>query len=316
MTRGSALLGILRLGLRIVAAGCAVLLLLMGAAWLTGTMLIRRAEPNAFAVPDGVPGRLLAVGEQPVHVVERGTGPPLLLVHGLAGSTYDWEAHALDALAREHRVVAVDLWGMGFSARDDAFAYGYDLWVRQLVGTLDALGIDRAAVGGHSLGGALAVLLAAEHPERVDRVVLVSPLVPLESHERATFLRVLTTPGAGELVLGLRDLPAARLGFSDAHRERADAAFRIRGTRAALLDYVRHGGDAERLARAYASVHAPTLIVHGRDDDLVPYAAMTRWAPRIEHVTVLPLDGVGHWPLRDAPDRVVEAVQTFATTGS
>jgi pimeloyl-ACP methyl ester carboxylesterase len=302
---------VLRILLRGAAVVVGILLVLGGIGYAVGSFWIARDEPDAAAAPESVPGRLLDVGAHPVHVVERGSGPPLLLVHGFPGSTYDWEEHVLGPLARDHRVIALDLYGMGFSARDDALAYGLDLWADQVRGTLDALGIGRTAVAGHSMGGAVTAAFAAAHPERVERLVLVAPLVPLAEEERALFFRILETPGAGEALLGWRDHLPALPGFSDAYHARARAAFRIRGTRSALLRWVRDGYDRAALERAYHGLAVPTLIVAGRADDVVPWAAIERTATRIQDALVLPLDGQGHWLLRDAPERVVDAMRTF-----
>jgi pimeloyl-ACP methyl ester carboxylesterase len=284
---------------------------LAGVAYALGSYWIARAEPESVALPQAVPGRLIAVGAHPVHVVERGSGPPLLLVHGFAGSTYDWEEHVLEQLARTHRVIALDLYGMGFSDRDDAMTYGLALWGEQLRATLDALGVERAAVAGHSMGGAVAAAFAAGHPERVDRLVLVAPLVPIEAGEGSLVFRILETPGAGEALLGWLDHLPALPGFSDAYHARARQAFRIRGTRHALLTWVRRGYDREALASAYRGLRSPALIVAGRADDIVPWAAIERTATTIDGALVLPLDSQGHWLLRDAPARLVDAMRTF-----
>jgi len=278
-------------------------------AWGWGSILIRRAETEPGGrVPAGVAGRLVPAGGHLVHVVEAGQGDPWLLVHGFAGSTWDWEEHVLGPVARSHRVIAIDLLGMGFSGRAGAFAYGYDLWAAELGAVLDALGVTRATVVGHSLGGAVAAIFAGEHPERVERLVLVAPLVPLEQSERTWFCKLAEMPGVGELLLGRADHLPELPGFDAAYHARAHEIFRIRGTRAALLDYLRHGRDTPRLVAAYQRIEAPTLIVTGTADDIVPHKAVRRWAPAIRDALVLPLDGVGHWIMRDAPDRLLAAL--------
>jgi len=274
-----------------------------------GRVLIARAEPDReTALPAGVPGRLVDVHGRMVHVVEAGDGPTVILVHGFAGSTLDWEEHVLAPLARTHRVVALDLLGMGFSARDDELAYGFGTWTDQVVDTMDALGIARATLVGHSLGGAIVALVAGEHAERVDRLVLVAALVPLQPSERAWFFNLLEIPGVGEPMLGALDHLPHLPGFSAAYHARAHEIFRRRGTRDALLRYQRHGRDIPRLEAAYRQIRAPTLVVHGTADDTVPWAAVRRWAPAIDGALVLPLDGIGHWIPRDAPERLLTAL--------
>jgi 2-hydroxymuconate-semialdehyde hydrolase len=287
-------------------------LLSLGILWIAGTLLIRRAEPvEGTAPPADLPGRMIEAGGRQVHVVEAGAGEPMVLVHGFAGSTFDWEEHVMPALAASHRAIAFDLLGMGFSERPEGFAYGWDAWRRQLVDVLDALGIARATIVAHSLGGAVASIVAGEHPDRVAKLVLVAPLVPLEQSERQGFFKLLEIPGIGEAMLGTTDHLPDLPGFSDAYHARAHAAFLRRGTRDALLTYLRHGRDVPRLVAAYRTIEAPTLVVAGTVDDTVPYAALRRWSPAIHDALLLPLDATGHWVMRDQPKRLVSAIDAF-----
>jgi pimeloyl-ACP methyl ester carboxylesterase len=289
-----------------------VLIGLLVLGYSAGLVLIARGEPEPGAVlPAGVPGRLVAAGGHMVHVVEAGDGPPIVLIHGFAGSTLDWEGPVMDGLARAHRVVALDLLGMGFSARGDDLDYGFRLWSDQVVAVMDALGIPRASVVGHSLGGAVATVLACAHGARVEKLALVAPLVPLEPSERAWFFRLAAIPGIGEMLLGTADHLPRLPGFGDTYHARAHEIFRIRGTRVALLRYLRHGRDPEELADAQRCVTAPTLIVAGTADDVIPHKAVRRAATGFGGALVLPLDGIGHWVMRDAPDRLLAALGDF-----
>jgi len=269
-----------------------------------------RERDDGRALPSGVPGRLLDVGGRRVHVVERGDGPPLLLVHGFGGSTFDFEELVLDPLARSHRAIAVDLYGFGWSERSDDFRYGWTLWSDELAGALDALGIERASIAGHSMGGAVAAVFAARHPERVDRLILADALYPSEPGEVPLVFRALRTPIVGELALGLVGDPSPP-GSSAAYRARALPWYRVRGTRSAWLRYVRDATKRDELAAAYPAIAAPTLILHGTDDESVPYAAMERAAPAIRAARIVPLPGGHHFLLRDAPDRFVREVDAF-----
>jgi pimeloyl-ACP methyl ester carboxylesterase len=275
-----------------------------------GPLLIVLREPDdGVQLPADVAGRLLDVGGRRVHVVERGAGPAVLLVHGFGGSTDDWQL-VLEPLARTHRVIAVDLFGVGWSERRDDFHYGWTLWADQLVGVLDALGIERASVVGHSMGGAVAAVFAARHPDRIDRLVLADALYPPEPGETPITFRALQLPMVGELALGLLAAPIAP-GFAPAYQTRARAWFRIRGTRRGMLRYVRDLTKREELAAVYPGIAAPTLIVHGTADGFVAYAAMERTAPRIRGARIVSLAGGGHFPQRDAPEDLVRAVESF-----
>jgi pimeloyl-ACP methyl ester carboxylesterase len=284
----------------------------LAVAWVCGTLFIWRAEPeHGDGLPAGVAGRLLAVGERQVHVVEAGAGEPVVLVHDFAGSTLDWERTVVPALSRTHRVVAFDLLGMGFSARASELAYGWDLWSRQLTDVMDALGMPRASLVGLGLGAAVTALVAGEHPDRVAKLVMVAPRVPVDQSERPWLERLLEIPGVGEMLLGTRDHLPADDGFAPDYVERARAIFRREGTRAALLTYERHGRDTARLANAYREIAAPTLVVAGTTDDVVPYVAVRKWTPAIADVILLPIGNAGHWLLRDEPERVVGAIEDF-----
>jgi pimeloyl-ACP methyl ester carboxylesterase len=119
---------------------------------------------------DTFTSRFVDSGEVRLHAVIGGDGPPLLLVHGWPETWYAWR-HVMPALARDFEVIAVDQRGIGLS---DKPAGGYDTGTqaRDLAGLMDALGHRRFAVVGHDTGFAISYALAADHPERVERIAL------------------------------------------------------------------------------------------------------------------------------------------------
>jgi pimeloyl-ACP methyl ester carboxylesterase len=125
--------------------------------------------PEGFA--DTFTSRHIDTGEVSLHAVIGGDGPPLLLVHGWPETWYAWRM-LMPALARDFEVIAVDQRGMGLS---DKPAGGYDTGTqaRDLIGLMDALGHERFAVVGHDTGFAISYALAADHPDRVERVALL-----------------------------------------------------------------------------------------------------------------------------------------------
>jgi pimeloyl-ACP methyl ester carboxylesterase len=294
-----------------VLAAVAVLVLLCGGLYVLGLRQIAAREPEQLnQVRDQPAGRLIEVHGRQVHVVEQGVGPTLVLVHGFAASTFDWEEAVLPALAQDHHTIALDLYGMGFSERDEHLRYGFDLWARQLGETLDVLGIERATVIGHSLGGAVATLFAAEQPERVECLVLLSALAPATLREAPWWFFVLAMPGVGEFFAGQIE-HFTPPGFSAAHYERARRIYRLAGTRLTLLRYVRGGADFPRLLAAYSQVKASTLILHGTADESVPYATIERVKPLLQRVQMVPDQGGGHWLYRDKPEWVVSQIRAF-----
>ena len=269
-----------------------------------------REQGDGRMLPKDVPGRLLDVGGHRVHVVEEGTGSPLLLVHGFGASTFDFEEFVLARLAQSHRVVAVDLYGFGWSERNDGFAYGWMLWSDQLLGVLDALGIERASLVGHSMGGAVAAVFAARYPARVDRLVLADALYPQEESEIPWSSRSSALRSPASWPSGSRGISSAPVS-SVAYRARTRELAGIPGTRRGWLRYVRERGKRADLGAAYGKITAPTLVLHGTADESVSFATMQRAVPAIHGARIVPLPGGHHFLLRDAPDVVVREVDAF-----
>jgi pimeloyl-ACP methyl ester carboxylesterase len=202
---------------------------------------------------------------------------------------------------------------MGFSDRDDALPYGLPLWADQLAGVLDEIGVARADVVGRDLGAAVAATFGARHPDRTRRLVLVATRVPLTRDDEPPRLWWLRLPGIGELMMGraVRELRALR----GARDERTEETWKVPGTRDAVLRALRADIDPEAFGADLRVIAAPTLVVHGRADVLVPFAAVSRWIPLIDGVIVQPLDTIGHWPTDEARDTVTTLVTDFLADG-
>ena len=129
-----------------------------------------RPEIGESAVAAGITTNYLHAGDP--------SAPPLLLLHGSGpGVTAyaNWRL-TIPTLATRLRVVAPDLAGFGFTERPDGIVYRMDTWVDQAVGLMDTLGIEKASLVGNSFGGGLALRIAARHPDRVDRLVLMGSM--------------------------------------------------------------------------------------------------------------------------------------------
>ncbi len=217
----------------------------------------------------------------------------------------NWPELVIERLANGHRVIALDLFGMGFSERNDDFPYGFALWSRQLVSVLDILGIERASPIGHSLGGTVVIFFAANYPDRVDRIVLAGSAISIP-----WWFPVLVMPGSGELFLASQDVFGPT--FSPTHRAQAVAAYQIRGTRAALLRYVRHSIlEAGDVLPAVGAVRAKALQLHGTADEEVPFSAAERLQTQLQDSRLVPIPEAGHFVMVDAPERFASEVETF-----
>lgn len=264
----------------------------------------------------------------PVHGVatnyhDRGDGPPVLLVHGSGPGVSAWANWrlVLPRLSRRLRVVAPDVLGFGYTERPPGVRYGADAWLDHLVGFLDALDLPRVSVVGNSFGGALALRLAAARPERVDRLVLMGSVgVPFP-----------ITPGL-EAVWGFTpSLPAMRrlmqtftydadAGSDELARLRLRAATRpgVHEAFAAMFPAPRQAGvDALALPDAtIAALPHETLLVHGRDDRVIPLRTSLRLLELIERSQLHVFARCGHWVQIEQTDRFVDLVGGFLTEGS
>jgi len=243
-----------------------------------------------------------------VHVLDVGEGDGvILLLHGTGRSVADWQEGLAERLALEHRVVGFDYYGHGLSDRSHGWRYGIALWARQAVDVLDALGIERATVVGHSAGGCVAAILTADHPERVERAVFIGHGIAMDPMQIVPLI-----PGLGEI----RMARTAIFGdvFSPEHERRLSAAYAIRGTRAALLTFLRrqYTIDGLRLLTGtYEDIRRPVLQVHGSEDASIPIAAGRKLGLRLADSRFLSIEGIGHDVHVEAPAELAEAIDEF-----
>jgi pimeloyl-ACP methyl ester carboxylesterase len=265
-------------------------------------------------------------GHRRAYVV-RGSGPALLLLHGLGCDHTTW-APVIDSLARRYTVIAPDLLGHGQSdkPRADYSVGGYANGMRDL---LTVLGIDRVSVVGHSFGGGVAMQFAYQFPERTERLILVGSggLGP----EVSPAIRAITTPGFQQ-AMGVLTLPgvrhAGRAGLRAlaatgirATRDLAEVAeiydsFKDPRTRAAIRHVVRavvdwRGQIVTMSDRAYLTEAMPMCVVWGRNDLVIPVRHANHAATLAPTARVEIIPNAGHFPHKDHPQRFVKIVNDF-----
>jgi pimeloyl-ACP methyl ester carboxylesterase len=141
-----------------------------------------------------------------VYYLHAGSGRPMLLIHGLIGSSANWRNN-IDALAQHASVYAIDLVNMGRSQRVGGLDAGLRATAKRIVAVMDALNLSEADIVAHSHGGAVALMLAALHPRRVRRLILFAPANPY-SRSSDLMVRIYSTPWGGILAWMLPYLPA------------------------------------------------------------------------------------------------------------
>lgn len=259
----------------------------------------------------------------------RGSGPPLLLVHGMACDGTTW-LPVLDRLAEHFTVIAPDLLGHGESDKPNA-DYSLGGFANGMRDLLTILGIDKVTIVGHSFGGGVAMQFAYQFPERTERVVLVSTggLGP----EVTPLIRALTLPGAG-LGIRLATLRPVRPLASTALRVLSKAPVPLVRDLDEVADvYERLADPAESLAirrltrtaldwrgqfvtmsdRAYLAKLMPVLVVWGRQDMVIPVDHARR-LPSLENSRVHVFEESGHFPHKDHPEEFVRLVVDFCAS--
>ena len=241
-----------------------------------------------------------------LHYEDEGDGPAVLLIHGSGRSIADWREGVVERLALHHRVIAFDCYGFGFSERNPEFVYGYNLWVQQAIDLLDALDIEQVTVIGVSVGGTLACILAADHPERVDHVVTIGTGIAIDPAQVIPAI-----PGVGELMMANQTMSGPT--SSPQNLAALEAAYKIKGTRRALLTYIRRQFmiDGPRLLRGvFEDVQAPVLHVSGAEDSNIPPSAARALSKRTGGSFVL-IPGASHNVHTDAPAQLVDEIERF-----
>ena len=276
---------------------------------------------GAWLSADGLVPRYESIDGLRVRYVRAGAGPPVLLIHGLGSSIYTWK-DVLPALSREHDVVALDLPGFGGSEIPPGLSAA--IYPRTVTGLLDCLGVARASLVGNSLGGAVAVLVAAMHPARVDRLVLLDAAgFHLAPADRPWLLRLLGSDAGGVLAR----LPRKRLFVTLALRQVFDDDRKVTSERVEeYLAPVERPGAVDALRSLLAPrgiaalasfedvakrVRAPTLVVWGRDDAWLPLGDAERFVAAIPGARSVVLDACGHMPQEEFPAEVSRLVSGF-----
>jgi pimeloyl-ACP methyl ester carboxylesterase len=249
---------------------------------------------------------------------DRGTGPPLLLVHGMFGDHLDWET-VIEPLARQHRVIVPDLPGFGDSEKPPR-EYTGEFFVAALDELLCAAGVEQATVVGNSFGGILSVLYALAHPEKVERLVLVSSggLRPIGGKEKQLAVERLSEANLLALTpAGHRQLFPRIFGKSGEAQERYYAKQDAKLARADYPAYVRALLSSIQLVLSVyllerlREVRCPTLLLWGDRDVVFPVELARQALDRLPQGKLKILPGGGHMLQADCPEEFVAALEEF-----
>ncbi len=257
-----------------------------------------------------------------IHFRDEGPrdGLPVVLVHGSDASLHTWEPWVQRLTAKGYRVITLDLPAHGLSGPTPQGVYtgaAYAGIVEQLV---DRLGLQRFALGGNSMGGGVAWRYAVAHPERLSALILVDaagkPMAKGSSPPLG--FRLARIPVARDILATVTPRIIFEKSFAQSVSNQAiatpamiDRYWELHlypgNRRATVQRFGQYSGD-DGAAAKLTSLNVPTLILWGRDDKLIPVSVAAWFNSQIKGSRVSILDGIGHIPMEEAPDRSLAPV--------
>ncbi len=299
-----------------VVLGALLIAVLAGGWWLYTPDLPRGQLEARYATP---PSQFVEIVGLRVHLRDTGPrdAPPLILLHGFGSSLHTWDSWA-SFLEDHYRVIRLDLPGFGLTGPDPTGDYTDARANTVLLALMDKLGVAKATIIGHSMGGRIAWGFAAHHQDRVSRLVLISPdgyasegIVYGQKQDVPQMMRTLpyTLPD-------VMFRPNVELSYGDPSHltelnyQTYHDMMLAPGVRAAIV--ARMGQvvlpDPVPLLR---SIMVPTLLLWGREDQMIPHSNAADYLAALPNATLESLPGLGHVPFEELPEASVQPLLAF-----
>ena len=265
------------------------------------------------------PADLRTVGPWRLHVRDSGPrqAPVVVLLHGFGASLQTWDVWA-PGLSETHRVIRLDLPGSGLSPPDPERDYTDARSLKLLIGLLDELGVSRATLVGHSMGGRIAWTFAAKHPERTDRLVLIAP--DGFASQGFQYGKPMGVPASLSLMRHVLPKPVLRMSLKSAYAQpesltdalttRYHELLLAPGARQAMLDRLKQTAlqEPEPMLR---QIKAPTLLVWGEADAMIPFGNAKDYLQAIKGSRLVSWPQAGHLPQEEAAEVSLQALVDF-----
>ncbi|NLD09722.1 MAG: alpha/beta fold hydrolase [Xanthomonadaceae bacterium] len=264
-------------------------------------------------------GKSLMAADHKTNYHESGEGAPLFLLHGSGPGVSGWTnwSKTIGQFDDKWRVIVPDIAGFGFTEFKEDSKYNIKLWVHHLIGIMDALGIEKASFVGNSFGGALAIGLALFDPSRVDKLILLG--TPAGEFVQTPGLRGAWTyePSVDNMRSLLELFPYDKSFITDELvKSRYEASAR-EGAQEALRKLLpKPKDDGVTMVRGFpdtslVNIQAPTLVVHGREDNVVPPECGLLLAKTIPNADLYLFGQCGHWVQTEQSEKFVSIVRQF-----
>jgi len=268
-------------------------------------------------------GKFVELDGRSTHYIEKGKGEPVILVHGFFYDSYMWNKN-IDALANRFKVYALDLWGFGYSTREQ-IDYGYPLYADQLLKFMNILNIQKASLVGQSMGGGTSIYFSTEHRDRVNRVILVDPAGmpnPLPLMGKITNL-----PKLGELLIRLSSNFYRKMVLSttfiynkaiitDSYFENVTRFHKVQGTNEVLLGILRKQFFDKLLDKiqTLGEMDVPIIVVWGRQDKAVPLKCGQAMHKILKTSRLEIFEQAGHCPHDQQPEKFNQLALDFLSS--
>ena len=272
-------------------------------------------------------GQFITVDRVRLHFVERGTGTPLVLLHGNGSMIQDFQSSGLiDLAAKKYRVIAFDRPGFGHSERPRSTIWTPEAQADLIAASLKKIGVPRAIILGHSWGTLVALALALKYPQevralvlasgyyypnpRADVVILSQPAIPLIgdllSYTLSPLLSKLMWPLLLRKIFGPSPVPKKFEGFPE------EMAVRPSQIRASAAESALMIPSAHALGKRYRLLDIPVAIVAGSEDRLIESEQSAHLHRDIQHSTLRCIPGTGHMVHQTATEEIMAAIDRVA----
>ncbi|RUV40722.1 MAG: alpha/beta fold hydrolase [Mesorhizobium sp.] len=304
----------------LLVAAAAVVLGFMLATWWIAT----KAERLVPAC-----GKFIEIGGSRIHYVEAGEGRPIVFLHGLGAQLHHFRHTLFGRFGAGYRLIALDRPGSGYSVRAGGASGRLPEQAEVVRRLIEELGLERPLIVGHSLGGAIALALAIEHPTSISGIALIAPLTHLEARVRQKFDLLYVPSRLKRWILAHTLAIPYSLKYAEPTMKFIFAPQAVPGDymiagggwlglrpahfQATSTDIVAVEEDLGRLEQRYGEILMPAGILFGADDRVIGIAAHGEPMPgRIRELDFERVQGLGHMPQFVEPERVVAFIERIA----
>lgn len=265
--------------------------------------------------------RFLEVDGTRIHYRDEGSGPTLVLLHGVMASLHTWDGW-VEQLSSRYRIIRIDLPGFGLSDDVPLYQYNPHQSARLFDRIRQLLELEHFFLAGNSLGGFLGWYYAAHYPGRVDKLVLLNPIA--YPQKLPPVMKFVSLPGIGELarLITPRAIIAqnVRMVYGDSKNVTEETIDRYYGLlmrgnnrRAMVRTFrtIKGYSTNPNIARDISKIKCPTMLIWGDQDRWVPIELIERWRSDLPSLTVKVYPGLGHIPMEEQPVQTAEDVHTF-----